>query len=364
MRIVLLIGDLERGGAEKQLMLLADALGTIGHEVRVLAIRGGPREDEFRSRGISYRLMRHASSGAVSVAAPIRPGWWLLRELRAFRPEVLHAFLPRTNLLACVVGRWAGVPVVVVGRRSLGHYWRDHRLLDWGERVLTRRASCVITNSRAIAQQVVDRSEIEPSRVHLVGNAIEGSWLEGQPHRAPQADCWQFVTVSNHRAVKDLFVLVQALDVVHAAGVVFCWSLVGDGSLRSRLEDAAGSRSWMRVLGACDESGVRAALDAADLYVSSSRTEGMSNSIMEAICRHLPVIATDVGGTRELVDTAGVLVEAGRADLLAAEILRVVDDAGLIGRLRAASAERSRCFATPDRAAVEHVRLYERYLNS
>ena len=384
MRVVLLIGDLDRGGAEKQLMLLADSLGRLGHEVLVLAVHGGPREVEFRQRGIEYRTMRptgpprarprppggsllaarfRAVPGRVAklVDWSVRPAWWLFRELRTVRPDVLHAFLPRTNLLACVVGRWARVPVVVVGRRSLGHYWADHRLLDRGERVLTRRASCVVTNSVAIADQVVERSEIEPSRVHVIANAIEPSWLVGQPERAGRPVCWRFVTVSNHREVKDLFTLVEALDRVHAAGLEFVWSLVGDGFLRPALDEAASTRPWMRLLGALDETDVRAELDASDVYLGSSRTEGMSNSIMEAISRHLPTIATDVGGTHELVGTAGVLVEAGRPDLLAAEIVRVTGDAELVERLRAASALRATGFRTPNDTALEHVRLYQRY---
>jgi glycosyltransferase involved in cell wall biosynthesis len=117
----------------------------------------------------------------------------------------------------------------------------------------------------------------------------------------------------------------------------------------------------MRLLGALDETDVRAELDASDVYLGSSRTEGMSNSIMEAISRHLPTIATDVGGTHELVGTAGVLVEAGRPDLLAAEIVRVTGDAELVERLRAASALRATGFRTPNDTALEHVRLYQRY---
>jgi glycosyltransferase involved in cell wall biosynthesis len=107
--------------------------------------------------------------------------------------------------------------------------------------------------------------------------------------------------------------------------------LVGDGPLRSECEATVsrlGIAHSVSFLGS--RSDVPEILRHSDIYVSSSRTEGMSNALLEGLASGLPLIATRVGGAEDIVDDriSGLLVESGDAAALAAALTEIVTDDG------------------------------------
>jgi len=100
------------------------------------------------------------------------------------------------------------------------------------------------------------------------------------------------------------------------------------------------------------------------VFVQASEAEACPMAVLEASASGLPVVATDVGGTRELVEDGmtGLLVEPCRPDEIAEAVLRVLDASDLARRMGQAGAERMRKFFSLDACVASHARLYESVL--
>ena len=141
--------------------------------------------------------------------------------------------------------------------------------------------------------------------------------------------------------------------------------IVGDGSLRPEIEEvlrADGVRELAWLPG--ERSDVAPLLPALDAFVLPSLAEGISNTILEAMACGVPVIATDVGGNRELVaeGETGMLVPAGDVPALAAGILRLADDAAMRARFGLGSRARALDSFSLGEMVRRYALLYEREL--
>jgi glycosyltransferase involved in cell wall biosynthesis len=158
-------------------------------------------------------------------------------------------------------------------------------------------------------------------------------------------------SVGRLNPVKDQATLLRAFARMHAQLPDTVLALVGDGALREALQSQAtalGVGDAVRFLG--DRGDVRQLLQGFDLFVLSSLSEGYSMALLEACASGLPIVATDVGGNREIVVDGrnGVLVPPGNADALAdamSALLRETDRTERMGQagrdwaLREASVE-------------------------
>jgi glycosyltransferase involved in cell wall biosynthesis len=145
-------------------------------------------------------------------------------------------------------------------------------------------------------------------------------------------------------AVKDQAALVSAASRLVSAGCRLRVVIAGEGPLREQLEQQIASLGLGQVVQLLGHRGdLESVLAALDVYVLCSRSEGMPNTILEAMASGVAVVSTHVGGADELVEhgRTGLLVPAGRADLLAEAIGELIADPdrrremGAAGRARA-----------------------------
>jgi glycosyltransferase involved in cell wall biosynthesis len=158
-------------------------------------------------------------------------------------------------------------------------------------------------------------------KLHLVRCGVDPSQMvRARPHASVAR---RLLTVARLEPVKGHAVLLEALALLGAEGVMLEWDVVGEGSQRATLERLAeelGIGQLVRFLGGLGQDAVRRAYDAADLFCLPSFDEGVPVVLMEAMAMELPVVATLVGGVPELVQdgVSGMLVPAGTAEQLAA----------------------------------------------
>jgi glycosyltransferase involved in cell wall biosynthesis len=283
----------------------------------------------------------------------------LAREVRRFRPHVVHSFLFPANLLAAAVGRAAGVPRVVVSQRSsydscLPAPWRGIARL--GHRLAHR----VVVNSRAALAEEIAAGVPSSLLVHVPNAVVSPTVGATEPRPEGVPDGPFVLSLGQLDSRKGHHVLVAAWPDVLRARPGARLVLVGDGPCRTDLESQA------RALGVTPSvtfAGFRAApgafVAACTMLVQPSLTEGMPNAVMEAMAAGKPVVASGVGGIPELVldGETGVLVPAGDPRALAGAIVALLDDPGRAARLGRVGEARVRKQFTIDsvRGAMEAI---------
>lgn len=263
----------------------------------------------------------------------------LAAELRRVRARIVHAYLAQANVVGAVAARVAGVPVTLVSKRGLHRY---PRVIDrWGCRLANRLADRVVVNAEAVRAHV-ERVERCPGRkIVVVPNGIDLRRVPCAPAGREARFGHRHVvgTVGRLAREKGQADLLAAAPRVRAVVPDTGFVLVGDGPVWADLERQAralGIDDAVHFLGARSDG--PHVLPSLDVFVQPSHLEGMSNSLLEALAAGRPVVATDVGGTREVItdDVTGVLVEARRPDALARAVVGLLQDSERRRRLGAA----------------------------
>ena len=360
MQVVL---SLSPGGTER---LVIDICRRLGPEfvVSVCCLDGeGAWAGELRDRGIEV------------VALNRRAG---------FRPEIGRqiarlAAQRRVSLLHC-----HQYSPFVYGR--LAKYWQPQLKLVYTEHgrlsdappswkrqlvnpLLSRFDGPIVAVSGELRQYLID-SRFPRKRVAVIHNGIDAAELPapGDRRRARAKldlddDALVVATVARLDPVKDFQSLLEAFALVRQVVPRARLLVVGDGSERAELEtraarpDLAGAVNFLGL-----RSDVRAILPAADLYVNSSISEGVSITILEAMAAGVPVVATSAGGTPEVLAEggAGVLVPVRNPFRLAQAIIALAADPAARARLATLGRRRVESSFTIQRMVAEYAQLYHR----
>jgi glycosyltransferase involved in cell wall biosynthesis len=226
-------------------------------------------------------------------------------------------------------------------RNSCGHpAWR---LYQWrytkSLRVACRNAAALAYVTRESLQR-----QYPPGRgfaTNFSDVVFKDDWYAGQSRVYSNAHghCWNLLHIGAFTQLyKGHDTLLRAAAHCRDFGVSFRLVCIGDGIYRQQMENLAKGLHLDDVVRFAGEvpygAQIRRALDAADLFVLPSRTEGLPRALLEAMARALPCIATNVGGVPELLDQAD-LVPLDRPDLLAWRITRVLSSPGMLTAMSA-----------------------------
>jgi glycosyltransferase involved in cell wall biosynthesis len=269
--------------------------------------------------------------------------WRLYCLLRRERPVILHTWMFHANIPGRVLGRLTRVPIVISSERTMG---MESRWRYWLNRITEPLNDRVVCVSQQVADFVVRQVGIPRQKTVVIPNGIALRDFEHLPTQqqartalALSSDQMLIGTVARLDPVKRLDVLLQAMKSLRDVYAV----IVGDGPERTRLETMSGrSELAGRVHFAGQQDDVQAWLAAMDMFVLSSDWEGMPNAMLEAMAARLPVVATAVGGTPEVVvdGVTGLLVPPRDPAALAEAITRLLRDPQLRQQMGQAGQER------------------------
>lgn len=298
--ILLMAQKLAQGGSERQLAEIAKALDRQRFAPHVAVLReGGLRLDELHAAGVPtvhIPLHSFASTGFLSAS------WHLYRYLRRHRIQLAHSFDVPSNIFLAPVARAARVLVLGSQRafRTLTPrhldplVWFSDRLVDG-----------LVVNCRAIERHLIEDARYPASRIHLCYNGLDASAFARQnPPPSPELAGASLVIgiVCALRPEKDLLTLLRAFALLHpqypSARLVF----VGSGALLEPLRQLSAELSVQpHCVFVPSTSAVAEWLSRIDIFVLPSRSEALSNSVMEAMACSCAVIASNVGGNPELI---------------------------------------------------------------
>jgi len=326
--------SLDRGGAERQLVVLAKGLMYREHAVAVgVFFRGGVYEAELAEAGV--RVINLGKKGRWDILPFLRR---LVRLLRKERPAVLHSYLNVSNILAVVLKPLLPGTRIVWGVRASNV---DLSRYDWLSRLayslecrLARFADCIIANSCAGKRYAVANGFPE-GRIVVIPNGINTEYFRFNPvgrHQVRSAwgldgDEVLVGLVARLDPMKDHPTFLEAASrIAHVRGDVR-FVCVGDGSA-----DYVGAIKQQAVeLGLTDkliwagaQDNMPAVYSALDIAVSSSSFgEGFSNTIAEAMACGVPCVVTDVGDSALIVGGTGSVVMPRDGSALATAIQRL-----------------------------------------
>lgn len=336
--ILHLVNILGIGGAEGQFVERLRWLDARRHRSLVATLRRvGPNLATLTALGMEPKefplgpTLAHPRTAQViaSIAALAR------RE----RVDLIHSQDFYTNLLAAPAAALCGAKLIV-SRLDLAHWHgpRRRQALAWA----TRAADRVWANAWAIQYQLVREEGTAPSRIAVIENGIDlrrfderaAQGLEAPLPTEPGARL--LVIVANLHPVKGQEDAIDALAFVASRHPDVHLVLVGEGDRREHLLARARARRLERrvhLLG--HRMDVPAILAGAELLISSSHAEGLSNSVIEGMAAGLPVIATAVGGNPELVQEGetGFVVPPHAPAALGERLERLLVDPGMGTRL-------------------------------
>ena len=272
----------------------------------------------------------------------------LLHFLREERIEVVHTWFDDAALLGAMIKRLMPKLVLVASQRNIGHAQRWPRSVFIGKAL--RTADCVAVNAGIIRDFVVGTYRVATDRVLVIPNLYEARTCASAEAEALIRELRSrhdvlVVTVANLRPVKGIEDLLRAAELA-ATDRRIGYVIIGSGDQMGRYS------ALIRDLGLVDcvyllgyRSDIECFLRHADIGVLPSRSEGLSNALIEYMFADLPVVATDVGGNREALEdgASGRLVPPGVPAVLAQAIVALASDpeaARALGKQAGISARR------------------------
>lgn len=376
MRVVMLVNDfppLPTGGAEKQAERLSAFLASNGNQILVITrhVSALPK----RESRLGYEVIRIPQPGPGKLKTI---SFMILSILKLFQLrgsfDILHAHLAFSPAVVSVIaGKLLKKKVIVKFGNSdkFGDIQHSQRSLKGKIRlgILRKWADRFIALDRTMLNEAL-MAGFPRSKIVLMKNGVDATWFAPTPDKPQAKRIWgepnrdSIVLLYTGRLApqKALDILLQALRQVAMESPSMLLVLLGQGEQKASLVKLAADLGLEKHVLFIDYAlDVRPYLNASDIFVLPSRSEGISNSLLEAMASGIPCLATDVGGASLVLGNGeyGVLVPPGDTNELAAAISKLVSSADL--RSAYSLSARRRILEEYDFQVVgnEYLRLYQ-----
>ena len=360
-RVLYVVNNFVAGGAERHLLELWRRIDRTRFAVEIACFR---REGHFTAEVAALGWPIHDLGMPKTIYAPggLRGLARLIHLTASLRPDVIHGYLFGPNLFAAIAGRLCGVRVVVVAKRNVDRFETKRQVL------VQRIAHRLATHVTAVSDVVADTSValgVPRSRVTVIPNGVDIDRFGGPALTMAElglvADGPVIGSVGCLELRKDYGTLLDALARLDRRGMHVHALLVGEGREHAMLLERArtlGLASRVHFLG--ERPDVERLLPLMDVFVLSSREEGIPNALLEAMAAGRPAVATAVGGTPEVLEDGrtGWLVPAEDADALAAALAEALGDRPEAARRAGAARVEMREHRSIDAMARRHEAFY------
>lgn len=320
MRVLFLITGLGGGGAEKVVADLADQMIKDGHQVKIAYLKG---EVVVRPKNTQIELVYLGLEHLSSIFSAYKHYHALIN---SFQPDVIHAHMVHANIFARLSRIFKAVPKLICtahsnnegGKLRMLAYRYTHKLAD------------VTTNvSAAASDNFVRLGAVPEGGIATIYNGIDlnrfqktkelDDDLRDQLGLSPQQKV--MLAVGRFHEAKDYPNLIQSIKILKVElnyETMPKLFIAGDGEQRAQIEQLIaelGLEADIQLLGRRQD--IEALLSISDFFVLSSKYEGLPTVVIEAMACETFVIATDCGGSAEIMGDTGILVATENSSALA-----------------------------------------------
>ena len=356
-RVLLMAVQLGIGGSERQLTEIAKALDRNQFEPCVGCFEShGIRGDELREAGIP--IVEFNVNSFLKPKALLE-GLRLSRFIRTQKIDIVHSFDVPMNVFAVPFAKFAGTSVVLSSQRA----HRDlssrpyRQLLRLGDQLVDG----IVVNCLDMQRHLIQDESIPRDRIHLCYNGMNlDRFRTGNAHNEVPV----IGVVCNLRAEKDLPSLLRAFQKV-AASRPAKLLIVGSGPVENELKALAEQlQLGTKAEFISTQQDVSGYLRSIDFFVLPSRSEALSNALMEAMACGCACIASNVGGNPELVgEGRGMLFAPGNDGELAACLMKLMDEPALAQQMREAATSFVASHFTIAASSQRMMQIYRSFLN-
>lgn len=337
LRVLHVLSRLGMGGTEHGVLKIIKGLGHTEFEHQICAVRGID-EDFLHSMKVPIRV---SAVGTAELGYQF-PLFRLINLMKEFRPHIVHT-RNFGALEAIPAARIARVPVVIHSEH--GYEVEILKGLPLRRRLVCKAFFAMADQVFAVTRDLRDyhskQSRLSLKRFGVIHNGVNTDLFHPGKELAPSLKLALGIpsgrvvigSVGRLVPIKDHKTLLQAAEILVRKGRDLHLLVVGSGPELSNLQARATNSPELTgrtlFLGSSDR--VPELLNALDVFVLPSISEGMSNTVLEAMATGLPLVVSRAGGNPELVDDgrAGCLFNPGDVEALVSVLLRLLDDAAL-----------------------------------
>jgi len=318
------IDTLQVGGTESRCLEIALGLGRRGFESHLLYFHGeGPLGKELTKANI---LNHHVDMPGLRHPRFVQSVLGMASYLRRHSVKVVQTYGYYSNVPGILAGKLAWVPAIIAGRRDMGEF-----LSPWQkriDRVLWYLADRVVVNSLPVRDALVTQG-VSPNRITVIHNGVDRGWLD--PYSVEGSVEPLVGMVATFRRQKDHVTFLEAAKLILERRPGTRFTLVGGGP------NEIAMRGYASALGLGERVAFAGVLRGEELrervrslsvaVLCSTGNEGLPNVLLEAMAAGKPVVATDVGGTKDTVQDGitGFLVGVGDSRAVAERILWLLE---------------------------------------
>ncbi len=320
-KILYLTTTSQLSGAEKMLYELVKGVNKKKYEIMVCTIKDDLDDqllDKLRKLGIKTSCL------GLNKKWKIWKVFYLYKLIKKFKPDIIQSFLYFDNILARIFGKLAKVPIIISGQRNFEPY--RSKMRNFWEKSTINLADLTISNSQAGKEILISREKVTEDKVKVIYNGIDSKEIDNSSNKDLDINIDKknnhvlgFIGRLNKQ--KGLKYLIKALAKLKQKNINLI--IIGEGPEKDNLKKLSKeleiedniyfvghrNKAWQY-------------LNNFDLFILPSLWEGMPNVVLEAMAKKLPIIATKVGGTPELIknNKNGFLLEPANVEELIEKI--------------------------------------------
>ena len=317
MKILYVITGLGVGGAEKVVCDLADQMILKGHDVKIVYLTGSVLVKPISPRIELLPLHLNSASNVFSASRKYK------KIIRDFSPDVIHSHMIHANIFA----RLNHLSFKYIRLICTAHNSNEGGRVRMLAYKLTNFLSNLNTNvSQEASESLISKGAFNKNNLITVYNGIDLNKFNFF-NKDKSSNELSFLSVGRFNKQKDYPNLFQAISILkNTINKEVKFYIAGDGELRPQLEQLIvdlGISDCVVLLG--KRSDIPNLLNKADYFVLSSRHEGLPTVVIEAMACGTFVIATDCGGSAEIMGDTGLLVPPQDSEALAEALNEAVN---------------------------------------